>query len=236
MRIVLCDDDQQELTQLEIMVKRYLVEIEDYTIKTYNDSDQLFFDLGDLASADLYILDIDMPGKTGVDLAEKIREVETNAIVYFYTSHIEYAAEGYRVEARRFLIKGGEEAYFKEALEYACRKHQQLMEDCVTFSRFRDVIRIPIAEILYAEREGRQTAVYTQKLGRIEISVGIKELQKEIGRPYFVLVDRGVLVNLDFIRRTDQNTVTLFGGKTLGISRSRVKEVKESMARYFHVR
>ena len=236
--IVLCDDDFRDLKALEERIHKVFALHPDYDpiIHSYVSSKQLLFDLEDIAKADLYILDIDMPEINGVDIADRIREVRTNAIVYFYTSHAEYAFEGYRVEARRFLLKDGDEKLFEEAILYACQKQLDLYEDSITVTWFRDIIRIPIADIIYVKKEQRHTMIYTQSQGQVQCQSNIKDLHKKIDRPYFLFIDRGVFINLDFVRRTDENTVTLFGNTILYISRNRIREVKENIARYFHIR
>ncbi len=227
-----------DLKSLEERVHKFLSYHPEYeaVVHTYADSRQLLFDLDDIAKADLYILDIDMPYINGVDIAERIREIRTNAIVYFYTSHAEYAFEGYRVDARRFLLKDGNAGLFDEAILYACQKQKDLYEESITVTWFRDIIRIPIADIIYVKKEQRHTMIYTQSQGTIQCQSNIKDLHKNIDRPYFVFIDRGVFINLDFVRRTDDNTVTLFGDTKLYISRNRVREIKEGIVRYFHIR
>ena len=220
------------------MVRKHLEESgqKDYILLSFSDSEELSFKLEDQARANIYILDIDMPGKNGIELAEQIRETETNAIVYFYTSHSEYASEGYRVDVRRFIIKGGKEEYLREALVYACGRVKQLHEECVPISHFRDVIRIPVADIVYVERVHRQTVIHVQNGEHFITSDGLHDIYKRINKPYFVFIDRGIFINLDFVRRTDKDSVTLFGNIELKISRNRIAGLKEEIARYFHIR
>ena len=235
--IVLCDDDPKELAHLERLVRSHLDSTGkyEYVIKTYNSGSQLDFDLEDEGKAHLYILDIDMPETNGIALAKRIRELHTNAILYFYTSHTEYATEGYLVEARRFLIKGGNDDYLREALDYACAQQIKLHDECVSVSWIRDVYNIPIADIIYVTREKRQTIIYTQDHGVFRSLMGIHDLYKKIGRPFFVFIDKGTFINLDFVHRTDQDTITLFGGYQLPISRKRISNVKDMIAKYYHV-
>ena len=91
-KIILCDDSPAELSELETMVNaRISGKSGDFSVQSYSSGAALDFDLEDTARADLYILDIDMPGTNGIALAKKIRELYPNAMLFFYTSHTEYA-------------------------------------------------------------------------------------------------------------------------------------------------
>ena len=235
--VVLCDDNVDELNDLKQMIQAHLTSIkEECSFRTFSSSKSLEFELEDLGSGDLYILDIDMPEIDGITLAVKIRNLYPHAILFFYTSHIEYATEGYRVEARRYLLKGGNPTYCTEALDYAVQEIHKLRDECVNLAVYRDTINLPIAEIQYVQREGRALAIYTQTQGKISVYESIKSLYQRIGKPYFIFIDRGIFVNIDYIRRTDHNTVSLFNGVTLGMSRNRAMDVKQAISKYWRIR
>ena len=234
--IVLCDDNVYELSVLKKMIQEHFNTIgEECTFRTFPSSKILEFELEDSGRGDLYILDIDMPEIDGITLAVKIHSLYPHAILFFYTSHIEYATEGYRVEARRYLLKGGNPAFFTEALDYAVQEIRKVREECINITAFKDTINLPIAEIQYVQREGRALVIYTQTQGRITVYESIKSLHQRIGKPYFVFIDRGTFVNINYIRRTDHNTVALFNGVTLGMSRNRAFDVKQAIAKYWRM-
>ena len=233
-KIILCDDDPRELSNLESMVNaRIAAGKTEAVIQAYASGSALNFDLEDAARADLYILDIDMPGTNGIALAKKIRELYPNAMLFFYTSHTEYATEGYRVEARRFLIKGGSPAYFDEALDYAFSDINRLQKDCISFSVYHGTAMVPVADIKYIQKEGRRQIVHTFSEGPIETNESLGSLYKRISRPYFIYINRGTIINVDFVRRMDQDSVMLFGGEVLEISRGRLAETRLAIGKYW---
>lgn len=54
---------------------------------------------------DILYLDIDMPQMTGMELAEKIREMDTEVVIIFCTNLQQFALNGYSVSALGFLVK-----------------------------------------------------------------------------------------------------------------------------------
>lgn len=65
---------------------------------------------------DLVFLDIQMPGKTGVDLA---RTLDANTMVIFTTAYEKYAIDGYEVNAIDYLLKPIDFTRFKKASDKA---------------------------------------------------------------------------------------------------------------------
>ena len=79
---------------------------------------------------DLIFLDIDMGNVNGIQLAAKFREVRKDSILIFVTNYGEYAAEGYEVNAFRFLPKLRIDEklpdYFEKAVA-ACQAHARTL-------------------------------------------------------------------------------------------------------------
>ena len=128
-----------------------------------------------------------------------------------------------------------------ELLSYNLRndaidKIQKTKNETIQLKHFHDTINLPIADIQYVQREGRALSIYTQTMGTITTYESIKQLHYRINRPYFVFIDRGIFINIDYVRRTDHNTITLFNGTALGMSRNRSMDVKQAISKYWHIR
>ncbi len=238
MKIILCDDQLNDLQLLQNLVNDFFYKnhLSSPDILCFNNAKQLLFELEDRAKGDLYILDIDMPEYNGIELAESIRLYNPMSIIYFYTSHTEFATEGYRVDARRFLIKGGKQEYFNEALAYAVSEYQRKLEETITIFSNRDTLNIPISDIIYVHRDGRQVAIHTHSMDTIFTYGRLKDYFQKIGKSHFVWIDRSTFINTHYVKRTYQNTLTLFNDENLLISRHRVVDVKKAIALYWKER
>lgn len=60
-----------------------------------------------LSGCDIAFLDIDFEGKryNGIDIARRIRSKRKDAVIIFVTNYIEYAPEGYEINAFRYVLK-----------------------------------------------------------------------------------------------------------------------------------
>ena len=85
---VIVDDKEEDLKQSEEIIrevmksKGILVQI-----KTLTNGHQLMADLEEKKTYDIFLLDLELPGYTGFELAEKIRVFDTTAYIIFYTAH-----------------------------------------------------------------------------------------------------------------------------------------------------
>ena len=103
MRIAICDDEEIYRIELKTLLDKLLINA-DYNIDTFDDGNRLSESFKSLPY-DLVFLDIEMPAVDGITLAKKIRAVSEKVFIVFLTSHVEYAIEGYEVNALRYLTK-----------------------------------------------------------------------------------------------------------------------------------
>lgn len=118
-RIVLCDDNASFLDSFRSEIRDILRRNQlEGNIHLYQYAEDIPEHL--ISSCNIFFLDIDFSGKTytGIDLARKIREVNSDAIIVFVTNYIEYAPDGYEVHAFRYLLKSD----IHTKLEPACSK------------------------------------------------------------------------------------------------------------------
>ena len=115
-KIAICDDENyfiEELKQIvsDCMLEKGLV----FKIDTYS-SGAKFISLGiGMLQYSIIFLDINMNEVDGIMTAKKIREVSKDAFIVFVTAFVNYTIEGYKVDAIRYLLKGGNN--FKGAID-----------------------------------------------------------------------------------------------------------------------
>ena len=88
-------------------------------ITTYINPTALMDAISDGERYDVYILDVEMPEQNGLEVAKHIRQFQPNAALLFLSSHLNYATEGYKVQALRYVPKLDLENALPEALEQA---------------------------------------------------------------------------------------------------------------------
>ena len=199
-RIIMCDDNQIELSAFETKVRNYLRArslLDHVSVTTFTSSSQLWFQLMENDIGEIFILDVDMPKMNGLELAEQIRRKHPAAIIYFLSSHTEYATEGYKVDALRYISKDVSDSDFFEALEHALRKYDNLLQKYIVVSHHRDCCKIPYSEILYVQRIDRVLEIHTRSWDVRYDRRGIREFYDILNDPHFLFIERSVFVNID---------------------------------------
>ncbi|MFV0364732.1 MAG: response regulator, partial [Suipraeoptans sp.] len=88
MRVAFCDDSMNDIAKIKQIICRMVDYSFDYDV--YISPLELIRCLYSGLRYDLYLLDIEMPEKSGISLARKIRELDTKALLVFLTSYTKY--------------------------------------------------------------------------------------------------------------------------------------------------
>ena len=158
MRIAVCDDEERFLNDIRGHIYRICNSM-DIVVDCFSGGKSLIKAF-EKKGYDVAFLDIEMPEMDGIVLARKLRELSRDLNIVFLTGHVEYALEGYEVNALRYLTKPVREDKLKEVLRYVSGK--------LTGSR-RIKVRldgedtfIDVGDIIYLEAQNQYIMIYTR--------------------------------------------------------------------------
>ena len=92
---------------------------------------------------DLALLDIDMPGMNGLELARRIQRINPYTAILFITSFSQYALEAYEVHPTAYLLKPFDQARLTREIEYAlslCQARRPAHIAAHTFGHFEILV------------------------------------------------------------------------------------------------
>lgn len=113
LQVAVLDDENHALERFASVAKEF-DEIENCEL--FEDADELFEYLGS-NSADIVFLDIEMPEKSGMQLAGEIHELDPAITVVFVTAFNQYAVEAFELSAFDYLIKPVSKERLKKTLD-----------------------------------------------------------------------------------------------------------------------
>ncbi len=230
--IALCDDDTIFLDRLHQAVKDWFQKNrpqQTVEIQTFCDGKALLDSTG--KPFDIFFLDIEMPTISGLEAAKRIREKQANAILIFLTAHEEFAMEGYRVNAIRYLWKLDLDKYLPETLEAALKEAAKIRRGSLSVSHYGSTTVIPFEEILYIQHLLRSSQIHTVSFGVVKDNRRLKELYSILDEKQFVYIDRGTFVNLDYVFQIRGNTIVLRNKEELPASRGMLPLIKLAINR-----
>ena len=227
MRIAICDDQAECRQQAELAI-RHCLKGTDLLIDTYKDGSS-FLRNYKKSAYDLVFLDIEIPEMDGITLAKRLRKLHNDVPIIFLTSHIEFALEGYEVNALRYLTKPVNMAKLHEVLSHTLR---QLQEQRVIWvkSDLSDK-KILLKDILYMEAQNQNILIVTTT-DTYSVRYNLSDYEKELEKDDFFRIHRGYLVSLGHIKSVGQGEVLLNNGTSLPVSRAKEKALKETLMQY----
>lgn len=219
LKILICDDDPVCLEK----VHRRVRDIYDTAmIMAYQRQEEI--PPSYLSDCGIALLDIDFRGQdqNGIQIAQRLREVNRDAVIIFITNYVEYAPEGYEVQAFRYLLKKDIDWKLEPYLRDAIEKLEQTRET-VTVTVSGEPITIRLRDVLYIEAQAHNALIYIQRQGdaqsqHLRIYASLKSLDTQLSSRGFLRIQKSFLANMRRIRRFQSTGAELDDGTILPVS------------------
>ena len=226
-RIAICDDEELYRVELKTILDKLLINV-DYNIDTFDDGNRLVESFKALPY-DFLFLDIEMPAVDGITLAKSLRAISEKVFIVFLTSHVEYAIEGYEVNALRYLTKPVDIDKLKEVIRYVQEKQGASRQ--LIIKEDGEELLININDVIYLESMNQNVRIVTTQ-GEHVIRYNIGDFEEQLKNDGFFRSHRGYLISLAKVKKLSKNDVIMEGDVILPVSRSNVKALKDALYTY----
>lgn len=234
MQFVICDDSEENLLELERMLLQYCGHLPGLSFKTekFTDAARLLHKIQSQKPADIYILDIVMSDISGIDLGREIRKKSEQSVIIYITASDRFALDAYDIFAIRYLLKPVEKKRFFEALDYALSHIGNKKEPIFSVKTKNGLESVPYRKIEYIENSARKLDIHLTDGDRITSIYIRKSFEEEIKELLdngdFVCVHKSFLVNLNYVRKLNQNNIIMTSGISIPVSRKSAYQVKKN--------
>jgi len=172
-------------------------------------------------TVDILLLDIEMPGMTGLELTKNLSR--NRPLIIFTTSKKEYAVEAFELNVADYIVKPVTPSRFIQAIERAReiiesnKEDVRIAEDEFIFIRDSNVVRrLKIDDILYAEAMGDYVKLHTpQKFYAIHTT--LRAVEERLPSSKFIRVHRSYIASLQKID-TIQDGALVINGKAVPVA------------------
>lgn len=128
MRVIIVDDERRILQDLEDTIRSYK---EFEVVGTYINPSEALENIP-VTNPECAFLDIEMPGMTGIDLAERMLAWRPDIDIVFITAFNHFATQAFEVNAMDYLLKPVHPARFEKTVEKLVKnKKKPLFSDSV---------------------------------------------------------------------------------------------------------
>jgi DNA-binding LytR/AlgR family response regulator len=237
LRVLVVDDERPALDELE-----YLLE-QDARVGEVVACDSATEALRTLheREVDAVFLDIQMPGLTGLELAQVLKRFRTPPPVVFVTAHEAHAVDAFELRAVDYVLKPVREERLSEAV-------RRVIEGGDRAPAPVDDVQIPVelggvtrfvdrSDVLYVEAHGDYARLHTAETSHL-IRVPLTTLEEEWADAGFVRIHRSLLVALGHVTevRMEAGRCTVAVGPPgratdLVVSRRHTRDLRELLGR-----
>jgi two-component system response regulator AlgR len=172
---------------------------------------------------DLVLLDVQMPGRDGTQLAAELRLHATAPLVVFVTAHPEHALKAFDLDAVDYLTKPVKRERLQAALRRAAQRVAAAqpataadeapvpaapVEDegpVIVVSDRGRVIRVPVSDVLYLKAELKYVTLRTAQHTHV-LDDSLAELEDRLG-DRFLRVHRNALVSKKAVRALERRVL-----------------------------
>ena len=227
LEITIIENNPNELASLTNSLNLWANE-NNFHISIYSyDSGEAYFSSKSSHRSNLFLLDIQLDGMNGVEIAKQLRSNKYEGEIIFLTSFREYVFDGYQVHALNYLLKP-----IDHAALYACLNEitESLKTDFYVFRYKQDIIQIAYQDILTFSSSLHNVDILTPNehfTQYTSLSNVINYLPKQ-----FVRVHRSYIVNLSHIHKISGNVITLSNRTTVPIGRQYINNIRQTFSEY----
>ncbi|MCI9352953.1 MAG: response regulator transcription factor [Lawsonibacter sp.] len=225
-RLAVCDDEQSYSDYVADLAGRWAelagTQVE---VERFPSAEAFLFRYEERKDFDVLLLDIEMTGMDGVELAKRVRQESEDVQIVFITGYTDYIAEGYEVSALHYLTKPVNEEKLFQVLTKAVGRLAR-NERALTLELPGETVRIVLSRVRYMDVLHNYVTVHADRDYAVKRPLG--ELEKELDGRFF-RVGRSCVLNLAYVQRVTRTEVELTSGERIALPRGQYEKLNRAI-------
>lgn len=227
MRIVIVEDDIGFVEEVEKTIRDFHADKREAVESRHLESTTLLEELKGQKSYDIYLFDVEMPGMSGLELAAKVRFLDTNARIVFLTSYEKYALQSIRTGAYYYILKDSYQKELRMILERIRREEEEQKADYYVILTKTHGYKVRMDHILYVTKEKKYAFFQCLNGGVYMERDSLEKIYSRLPRERFLMIERGIIVNMKHIMQFEHLKATMRNGDILPVGRNLNGVVKD---------
>lgn len=214
-KVAIVEDDVIEQNRIKDYLHRLEEELSTKILtKIFSNGEQFLFDFS-YGIYDLIFMDIELSSKiNGVETCKELRKIDDDVSLIFITSLVQYAIDGYKVNAIDYIIKPVDYDNFNKHVSHVIEELNNKNSDKIVITSEGSKLVQLIKDIYYVEVSNHQLIFHTLK-GEINSYGSLKDVKEVLCKHGFSLCNSCFLVNLDYVEKIDKYSVYVKGEELL---------------------
>lgn len=239
-KAIIIDDEKAARTLLQAMIEKYCKDIE--IVATCEDLPNGVKSIRKL-KPDLVLLDIEMPGHSGLELLEFFNEDEVNFSIIFTTAYNNYAIQAFKLSAIDYLLKPIEREELIKSIE-RFKKHnnkndfsilkeniQEAQPQKLALPTGSSVKFVNLSEVLFFKADGSYTHITLANGDKVMVSKPLKTYEELLeNNKSFIRSHKSYIVNINHVTdlvKSEGGYLKVQNNYEVGLSPEKSEEVIE---------
>ncbi len=236
LKIAICDDEQAFRDEAERMLGRYMQEKNlSFEADSFGTASALLDTLDSGIIYDIYLLDIYMPGVTGMSVATELRSRGVKSPIIFLTSSTDHALEAFGVDATHYLLKPYTQEHFCAGMDKAVQSITSHKDDSIVLKVDNEYRSISLSSILYCEAADKYQRFHLDNEEKLLVRISGAELYKHLSQfESFYHCGRAHIINLDHVSRITASGAVFKNGVLLTLPHTVLSGLRSAFFDYFN--
>ncbi|MCM1134321.1 MAG: LytTR family DNA-binding domain-containing protein [Clostridium sp.] len=232
LQIAICDDELFYQEKIQRLLERYLESRQlKYNIRLFSSGEEFSAPSESQPKYDIVFMDISMDKLDGISAALRMRSFHTDTFLVFVTAFIDYALEGYKADAIRYILKDTLDTAIAECMDAILQK---MYRAYVSFSFLEGEQKLYADNLLYIESRKHKSIFYYRSDGvaTYQIYDKLDSIEQKLSGYGFLRIHKSYLVNMKHLQKIANYTAYLDTGEELPVPRSRFQSAKKALTAY----
>ncbi|MDE6454374.1 MAG: LytTR family DNA-binding domain-containing protein [Dysosmobacter sp.] len=224
-KLALCDDETKQREAVGRLLREYAAARPALAVKlsVFSSGEELLDAARECGGFDLYVLDVVMPGSSGIDVGMRLRELYSGGAIIYLTVSPEYAVDSYAARAFYYLMKPAKPDKLFQVLDQAASALAKQRSACVAVRTKDGLARLRLDEIVYAELAGRAVRYHLADGGSLDSVTVRSPFQEEAGPlladQRFFLCGASFVANLFYVAAVEKGFLRMDSGIRVPLAR-----------------
>ena len=222
LNVIICDDNEKDRNNAVKVVKEFMAKNKNkYELHVFNDYNKNFYDIVQRKIPfKIYLLDIETPTRSGIDVAREIRRKDVDSVIIFLTAHEELGNIVLKNDLM-FLSFINKFDDFENRLNNALKKSLELLKqkNVIKFMDRNILYTININDILYITKDSfeRKTIIKTD-YSEFRVNKTLADIIAMLDNR-FIQTHRACYINSDRKVKIDKTsrTITFDNGEVIDL-------------------
>ena len=185
---------------------------------------------------DIVFMDINIPGRNGLEISKDLRKIDKQVILIFLTNLAQYAIKGYEVDALDYVLKPITFSVFLMKMQRAIQKLEDYKPNFkITFSYQDQKVILDISKVKYFEVKGHKLTIHSTENNYQTYDYSLKDIEDLFIKnniTFFSRINNYLLINLNYVTSINKSSVYL-NEEELPISRSKKTNFIEQLSNFY---